>query len=91
MQAVLNPLFGRLSDVLDRKMLVAIPPLFAAAGSFISAKSVDMSMLIAGSVLTGITLATIGVVQSISAEVLPLKYRSLANGIGFLGGSFGGL
>lgn len=91
MQAVLNPILGRLSDVLDRKMLVTIPPLFAAAGSFVSAKSDDMNMLIAGNVLIGITLATIGVVQSIPAEILPLKYRSLANGIGFLGGTFGGL
>ncbi|KAF2117940.1 major facilitator superfamily domain-containing protein [Lophiotrema nucula] len=90
-QAALNPILGRLSDVVDRKMLVVIPPLFAAAGSFIGAKATDMNMLIAGSVLTGITLATNGVVTTIPAEILPLKYRSIANGIGFLGGSCGGL
>jgi hypothetical protein len=91
MQAVLNPILSRLSDVLDRKLLVAVPPLFAAVGSFIGAKSVNMVMLIAGNVLIGITLATIGVATSIPAEVLPSKYRSVANGIGFLGGTFGGL
>lgn len=90
MQAALNPILGRFSDVVDRKLLVVIPPLFAAAGSFIAAKADSMDMLIAGSVLTGVTLATIGTVQSIPAEVLPLKYRSIANGIAFLGGALGG-
>ncbi|KAF2176562.1 MFS general substrate transporter [Zopfia rhizophila CBS 207.26] len=89
MQAVLNPIIGRLSDVLDRKMLVTIPPLLAFAGSVISARANDINMLIAGSVLLGVTLATIGVVQSIPAEVLPLKYRAISNGISFLGGAIG--
>ncbi|KAF2036732.1 MFS general substrate transporter [Setomelanomma holmii] len=88
-QAVLTPILARLSDVLNRKLLVVIPPLFAAAGSFIGAKAVDMIMLIAGNVLVGITLATVGVATSIPAEVLPLKYRSVANGVEFLGGTFG--
>lgn len=91
MQAALNPIFARLSDVLDRKLLVVVPPLFAAAGSFIGAKAVDMVMLIAGNILIGITLATLGVAATIPAEILPLKFRSVANGIGFLGGTFGGL
>lgn len=90
-QAVLNPIIGRLSDVLDRKMLVTLPPIIAFAGSVMSARAHDMNMLIAGGVLYGVTLATIGVVGTIPAEILPLKYRTVASGIGFLGGASGGL
>lgn len=41
--------------------------------------------------MIGVTLATISIVQSIPSEVLPLKYRALANGFSFLGGAVGGL
>lgn len=91
MQAVLNPILGRLSDILDRKMLVTVTPLIAFAGSVMSARAKDMNMLIAGGVLYGINLATISIVQSIPAEILPLKYRTVASGIAFVGGASGGL
>ncbi|KAF1979191.1 MFS general substrate transporter [Bimuria novae-zelandiae CBS 107.79] len=91
MQTVLSPLVGRLSDVLDRKLFATIPPLIAVAGSIICAKATSMSMLIGGGILIGITLATISIVQSIPSEILPLKYRTVANGCAFLGGAVGGL
>lgn len=91
MQSVLSPLVGRLSDVLDRKYLAAIPPLIAFAGAVISAKATSMSMLIGGGILIGTTLATIAIVQSIPSEILPLKYRVLANGFAFFGGVVGGV
>ncbi|OAG01644.1 MFS general substrate transporter [Paraphaeosphaeria sporulosa] len=91
MQTVLSPLVGRLSDVLDRKLFASIPPLIAVAGSIICAKATSMQMLIGGGILVGITLATISIVQSIPSEILPLKYRALANGFAFLGGAVGGL
>lgn len=50
-----------------------------------------MATLIGGGVLIGVTLATIAIVQAIPAEVLPLKYRALANGLAFIGGAVGGL
>lgn len=50
-----------------------------------------MNLLIAGGVLYGITLATLSIVQSIPAEILPLKYRTIASGIAFVGGTSGGL
>ena len=50
-----------------------------------------MTMLIGGGILIGTTLSTIAIVQAIPAEVLPLKYRALANGFAFLGGAVGGL
>ncbi|KAK1059495.1 hypothetical protein LTR33_013141 [Friedmanniomyces endolithicus] len=53
MQSVLSPVVGRLSDVLDRKYLAAVPPLIAFVGACISAKAKDMSMLIGGGVLIG--------------------------------------
>jgi MFS family permease len=91
MQSVLSPIVGRLSDVLDRKYLAAIPPLIAFAGAVISAKASSMSMLIGGGILIGTTLSTISIVQAIPSEILPLKYRALANGFAFLGGAIGGL
>ncbi|EPE09093.1 mfs general substrate transporter [Ophiostoma piceae UAMH 11346] len=91
MQSVLSPLVGRLSDVLDRKYLAAGPPLIAFVGAVISAKATSMSMLIGGGVLIGTTLSTIAIVQAIPSEVLPLKYRALANGLAFLGGAVGGV
>ncbi|KAG8625437.1 hypothetical protein KVT40_007188 [Elsinoe batatas] len=91
MQSVLSPLVGRLSDVLDRKYLASIPPLIAFIGAIVCAKASNMSTLIGGGILIGVTLATIAIVQAIPSEVLPLKYRALANGFAFMGGAIGGL
>ncbi|KAF2269044.1 MFS general substrate transporter [Lojkania enalia] len=91
MQSVLSPLVGRLSDVLDRKYMASIPPLIAFAGSVVCAKATSMNMLIGGGILIGVTLATIAIVQSIPSEILPLKYRALANGFAFMGGALGSL
>ncbi|KAI1138413.1 MFS general substrate transporter [Hypoxylon sp. FL0543] len=91
MQSVLSPIVGRLSDVLDRKFLATVPPLIAFVGAVVSAKATSMSMLIGGGILIGTTLATISIVQAIPAEILPLKYRALANGFAFVGGAVGGL
>jgi MFS family permease len=91
MQSVLSPIVGRLSDVLDRKWLASIPPMVAFIGAVVSAKATSMNMLIGGGILIGVTLSTIAIVQAIPSEVLPLKYRALANGFAFLGGAVGGL
>jgi MFS family permease len=91
MQSVLSPLVGRLSDVLDRKYLASIPPLIAFVGAVVCAKATSMNMLIGGGILIGVTLATISIVQAIPSEILPLKWRALANGFAFLGGAVGGL
>lgn len=50
-----------------------------------------MGMLIGGSLLIGTTLATIGIVQAITAEILPLKFRALASLFAFTGGISGGM
>lgn len=71
-------------------MMVCVPAVLAVAGSALSAKAETMSALIGGGILYGISLATIGIVQTIPAEILPRKYRALSNGIAFLGGSIGG-
>jgi len=54
MQAILSPIFSRLSDVVDRKSLITITPIFALIGAIISAKAENMSILIIGSVLIGV-------------------------------------
>ncbi|KAK5630332.1 hypothetical protein RRF57_006047 [Xylaria bambusicola] len=90
-QSVLSPIVGRLSDVLDRKYLAAIPPLIAFVGAVVSATAKSMSVLIGGGVLIGTTLSTISIVQAIPSEILPLKFRALANGFAFVGGAVGGL
>lgn len=82
---------GRLSDVLDRKYLAAVPPLIALAGAVVSATATSMGVLIAGGVLIGTTLSTIAVVQAVPAEILPLKLRAVANGFSYAGGLVGGL
>lgn len=71
-------------------MLVTVTPIIAFAGSVMSAKANGMEMLIAGGALYGITLATISIVQTNPAEILPLKYRTVASGIAFMGGASGG-
>ncbi|KAI0160070.1 MFS general substrate transporter [Hypoxylon sp. FL1284] len=90
-QSVMSPIVGRLSDVLDRKYLATVPPLIAFVGAVVSAKATSMSMLIGGGILIGSTLATISIVQAIPSEILPLKFRALANGFSFVGGAVGGL
>lgn len=91
LQAVLSPIVGRLSDVVDRRYLASIPPLIAFAGAVMSARADSMSTLIGGGILIGVTLSTVSVVQAIPAEVLPMKFRPLANGFAFVAGSLGGL
>lgn len=91
MQSVLSPIVGRLSDVLDRKWLAIGPTILSFIGAIISAKATSMSILIGGGILIGCTLSTIAIVQAIPSEVLPLKYRALANGISFMGGAVGGV
>ncbi|KAF1828734.1 MFS general substrate transporter [Decorospora gaudefroyi] len=91
MQSVLSPPVGRLSDVLDRKLFATIPPLIACVGAIVCAKATSMSMLIGGGILIGTTLATISIVQAIPSEILPLKYRPLANGLAGVAGVMGGL
>ncbi|KAI9694307.1 MAG: hypothetical protein M1820_009031 [Bogoriella megaspora] len=91
MQAVLSPIVGRLSDVLDRKWLASIPPLVAFIGAVVSAKADSMAVLVGGGILIGTTLSTIAIVQAIPSEVLPLRYRALANGFSGLGGTIGGI
>ncbi|KAK3330722.1 major facilitator superfamily domain-containing protein [Apodospora peruviana] len=91
MQSVLSPIVGRLSDVVDRKYLAATPPLIAFAGAVVSARATSMNMLIGGGILIGSTLSTISIVQAIPSEILPLKYRALANGFAFVGGNIGGI
>ncbi|RYP72435.1 hypothetical protein DL771_004230 [Monosporascus sp. 5C6A] len=90
-QAALAPVVGRLSDVLDRKALATVPPLVALAGAVVCATAPSMDVLIGGGLLVGTTLATISVVQAIPSEILPLKFRALANGFAFVGGAIGGL
>lgn len=91
MQSALSPMVGRLSDVLDRKYMATIPPIVAFVGAVISAKATSMEMLVGGGILIGVTLPTIAIVQAIPSEVLPMKFRPLANGFAFLGGAVGGL
>ncbi|KAI8649111.1 MFS domain-containing protein [Fusarium keratoplasticum] len=91
MQSVLSPIVGRLSDVLDRKYLASVPPLIAFAGAVMSAKATSMSVLIGGGILIGTTLSTISIVQAIPSEILPLKYRPIANGLAFIGGAVGSI
>ncbi|KAI8944708.1 major facilitator superfamily domain-containing protein [Xylaria longipes] len=90
-QSVLSPIVGRLSDVLDRKFLASIPPLIAFVGAVVSATAKSMPVLIGGGVLIGTTLSTISILQAIPSEILPLKFRALANGFAFVGGAIGGL
>ncbi|KAH8807899.1 major facilitator superfamily domain-containing protein [Xylogone sp. PMI_703] len=91
MQSVLSPIVGRLSDVLDRKWMVTVPPVIAAVGAIICALSHNMPMLIGGGILIGTTVAVVTIVHTIPSEILPLKYRPVANGISFFGGALGGV
>lgn len=45
--------------------------------------------LIFGGILIGVTLSTVSIVQAIPSEVLPLKYRAIANGLAGIGGYTG--
>jgi len=91
MQGVLSPILGRLSDITSKKYLAAFPPLIAFAGAVLSAKATSMHHLIAGGILIGCSLSTISIIQSIPSEILPLKYRALAQGFCGMGGTVGGL
>lgn len=70
---------------------MSIPPLIAFVGAVISATAGSMSTIIFGGVLIGVTLSTISIVQAIPSEILPLKYRAVANSAGFVGSGIGGI
>lgn len=70
---------------------MSIPPLIAFVGAVISATASSMSTLIFGGILVGVTLSTISIVQAIPSEILPLEYRAVANGAGFVGSGIGGI
>ncbi|KAL7619813.1 hypothetical protein AAE478_010358 [Parahypoxylon ruwenzoriense] len=91
MQSVLSPVLGRLSDVLDRKYVATVPPLIAFVGAVVSARASSMAALAGGGILIGATLCTVSVIHAIPSEILPLKYRALANGILAVAGSCSGL
>lgn len=90
-QSVLCPIVGRLSDVIDRKYLSSFCFSVAFIGAVVSAKAESMNTLIGGGILIGVGLSCLGIIVAIPAEVLPLKFRAIANGANFLGGAFGGL
>ena len=85
------PIIGRLSDVFDRKYLASFLLTVAFVGSIVSAKAESMNTLIGGGILIGVGLSSLGIIVAIPAEVLPLKYRAIANGANFIGGALGGL
>ena len=91
MQAVLCPIVGRLSDVVSHQYVASIQLTIAFAGSCVSARATGINELIGGGILIGVGLSSLGIIVAIPAEVLPLKYRAVANGANFLGGAFGGL
>lgn len=76
---------------IDRKYVASIQLAIAFAGSCICAKSSGVNELIGGSILIGVGLSSLGIIVAIPAEVLPLKYRAIANGSNFLGGAVGGV
>jgi MFS family permease len=90
-QSVMCPIIGRLSDVADRKYVASFQLTVAFVGSIVSARAQSMNTLIGGGILIGVGLSSLGIIVAIPAEVLPLKYRAIANGANFLGGAFGGL
>ncbi|EJD40163.1 MFS general substrate transporter [Auricularia subglabra TFB-10046 SS5] len=90
-QSALSPIIGRLSDVLDRKYLAALPPLVAFAGAVVSARAESMQALVGGGILIGFTLSTTAITQAVPSEVLPLKWRPLANGFAGVSSSISGV
>ena len=90
-QSILSPSYGRLSDILDRRYMVAIPPLFAFVGAIVSARATTMETLIGAGFLIGVTLPSASIVHAIQAEVLPNKFRAVANSFAFIGAAVGGL
>ena len=88
-QSILSPPVGRLSDVLDRRYMVALPPLIAVAGAVVSATATSMDTLIGGGMLIGFTLPSASIIHAIQAEVMPNKYRAVANAFSFLGSTSG--
>lgn len=79
------------SSKIDRKYVASIQLTIAFAGSCISARSSGINELIGGGILIGFGLSSLGIIVAIPAEVLPLKYRAIANGANFLGGALGGV
>ena len=71
--------------------MAILPSLVGLAGPILSAKTSSVSVLVVGSFLTGVVLTTASILYSIPSEILPRKYRPVANVCSFVGAAIGGL
>ncbi len=82
-----NPLFGKLSDRVGRRPVLAINTLGTLAGSLVWALCSSLWMLAFSRLITGIFSAQAGLVQAMVADRAPPERRAAA--MGMLGAAFG--
>ncbi|MBK8914805.1 MAG: MFS transporter [Phycisphaerales bacterium] len=82
-----NPLFGRLSDRIGRRPILAINTVGTFVGSLLWALSGDLLMLAASRAVIGIFSAQAGLAQSVVADSTTRERR--ASAMGLLGAAFG--
>jgi DHA1 family tetracycline resistance protein-like MFS transporter len=82
-----SPLWGRLSDRLGRKPVLAISMLGYTVSWFMWVIAPDLTWLIVGRALAGVFAANIAAAQAYMADVYPPEQRS--KGMGLVGAAFG--
>ncbi|KAL8280670.1 hypothetical protein RQP46_006993 [Phenoliferia psychrophenolica] len=68
---------ARLSDIYGRKIVAIIPQCFGIVGAIVASRANDMSTLLAGTCVMGISVTIVAINSTIPSEVLPRKYRTI--------------
>ncbi|KAJ9118374.1 hypothetical protein QFC24_006203 [Naganishia onofrii] len=77
--AVLSPVFSRGSDLFGRKYFVVGACVCGFVGGLVIGRATSMNMAIAGAAITGISYGAQPLAFAIPSEVMPRKYRIIAN------------
>ncbi|KAJ9094988.1 hypothetical protein QFC21_005781 [Naganishia friedmannii] len=87
--AVLAPVFSRGSDLFGRKYFVVFGCAAGFVGDLIVSRATSMNMAIAGAAISGISYGAQPLAYAIPSEIVPRKYRVIANLFANVAGGIG--
>jgi len=87
----LGPPVSAAADLWGRKWLIVVPTFMGCIGSIIVSRATSMNMAIAGQCLLGLGYASQALLFAVASEVLPRRYRPIAQGVMSAASGCGGI
>jgi MFS family permease len=78
---VLGPSSAQAADLFGRKWIIVVGSVTGMVGCIITSRANSIGMAIAGQAVSGIAQITQGVTTALLSEILPRKYRPVAQGV----------